>query len=205
MKHYHINDHDVTFDPDKHQYVVDGFKVTNISKIVDSIYPRDHKKIDPEILKLAAEKGIELKNMIDNFEAHGLKTYHKEMQGYLALKTQHQFTVLAHDVVVLLYHHGAVIGAGSFDMVVKSPYMKGQGLADVKRMKHINEQRLTLQLNLYKLAYEQTYKQKLHYLKCIHIRNYQHQYLDIMIDQDTAKDALNTYVEKHPINHQKYI
>jgi len=205
MKLYHINDHEVTFDPKEHQYTVDGFKVTNISKIVDEIYPRNHKNIDPDILKMAAEKGIELKHMIDNFEKQGVKTYHKEMQGYLALKTQHQFTVQAQDIVVLLYHHGAVIGAGSFDMVVESPYMKGKGLADVKRMKHINQQRLTLQLNLYKLAYEQTYKQKLHYLKCIHIRNRHHQYLDIMIDKNATTAALNRFIEKHPINHNQYV
>ncbi len=205
METYRVGDHDVTFDPSEHRYWVDGIEVASVSQIVQTIHPRKTKNIDPEILKKAAQRGNELHDMIEHYERHGIKTYHPEMQSYLALKTQHQFDVMESEPLVLLHVDGAVIGAGRFDMVVRSPYIKGEGIADVKRMAHLDEQRLRLQLNLYKLAYEQTYKRKISYLKCIHIRNRHHRYVDILIDKTLAKDALDAYLEKHPIDFRAYL
>lgn len=205
MIHYEINDYTVAFDPENHDYFVDGIKVASVTDIVDEMLPRTFKKVDPEILKKAALRGLELHDMIENYERHGTKVYHKEMQGYLALKTQHQIHVLENEKLVLVHHHGVVIAAGRFDMIVESPYIKGLGIADVKRMAHIDELRLKLQLNLYKLGYEQTYKQKISYLKCIHIRNRYHQYLDIPKDKNHTLDILDAYIEKHPIDYTMYL
>ena len=76
---------------------------------------------------------------------------------------------------------------------------------DVKRAAHIDEKRLTLQLNLYKLGYEQTYKEKINYLKCIHIRNRYHRYLDIPKNKEFTKETLDKYIEKHPIDYTRYL
>lgn len=201
MKYYTINDYTVGFDSETHQYLVDGKPVVSISQIVSSIYPLHYKNVDPELLKKASEKGNQLRDMIEAFERFGNKTYHPEMQGYLALKNQHQITVVESEKIVLLYHHGAVIAAGTFDMIVESPYIKGLGIADVKRMRFLHEERLKLQLNLYKLAYEQTYKKRINYLKCFHIRNRYHAYIDIAVDVDFTKKVLDRYITKNPIDY----
>lgn len=125
MKQYTIAGHNVHFDPIEHRYIVDGFPVESISKIVDDRFPRNVKNIDPEILRMAAEKGNQLHDMIEQYERFGTKTYHPEMQGYIAVKNQHQIDVIDNEIIVLLHHHGVIIAAGTFDMIIQSPYMKG--------------------------------------------------------------------------------
>lgn len=203
--HYEIGDYTLDFDPENHDYYVDGDKVASVSDIVDELFPRSMKKVDPEILKKAAERGTELREMIENYERRGGKTYHKEMHGYLALKTEHQIQILETKIPVLIHHHGVVIAAGRFDMLLKSPYIKGNGIAQIKRAAHIDKKRLELQMNLYKLGYEQTYKQKIHYLKCIHIRNRYRSYLDVMKHKALTFDKLDAYIENHPIDYTKYL
>ena len=199
-----INDHVVTFDPHHHQYTVDGVNVVSVTQIVDALMPKMYQRVDPEILRIAALRGTELHDMIERFETKGEKTYHVEMQSYLSLKAQHQFQVIDNEKIVLIYDGGQVVAAGRFDMIVKSPYIKGLGIADVKRMAHLNEERLKLQLNLYKLGYEQTYKKKIHYLKCIHIRYQHHQYVDVMVDANYVKTMLRRYLSLNPIHHHPW-
>ncbi len=204
MEHHRIGEHDVTFDPINHQYTVDGTPVFSVTQIIDEILEKPYKNVDPVILEKAAEKGLHLHDMIEHYERFGKKTYHPEMQGYLALKTQYQINVLKSEQIVLLYHNGIVIAAGRFDMVVSSPYMKGLGIVDVKRMAHLDEPRLKLQLNLYKLGYEQTYKENIDYLKCLHIRNRYKRYVDVSVDRAYANKLINLYLNKHPIDYSKY-
>ena len=200
MKTYQLNDHTITFDEAQHQYWVDGYRVYSISQIVRILLKAPYKNVDEAILKIAAEKGNALRERIARYERYNEKNYHPEMQGYIRLKHQHQFTVLTQDPLVLLFHQGCVVAAGRFDMLVSSPYIKGIGLADIKRMAHIQEDHLLLQLNLYKLAYEQTYKKRIHYLKCIHIRNREAAYLDVLVNPAYTKKMLDDFVKTHPIS-----
>ncbi len=204
MGEYHINEHHVLFNANNHQYIVDGREVISVTQLVDEMLDKPYKNVDPLILEKAAQKGQALHDMIEAYEKHGHKTMHVEMQSYLSLKNQHQIDVLENEKIVLLYVSGIPVAAGRFDMVVSSPYIHGLGISDVKRMAHLNIKRITLQLNLYKLGYEQTYKKRIDYLKCMHIRHRHHQYVDISINADLAKEALETYLEKHPIDYDSY-
>ncbi|MFP4078546.1 MAG: hypothetical protein ACLFUQ_05345 [Candidatus Izemoplasmataceae bacterium] len=204
MEYYTVQSHEVAFDPVKHRYWVDRRLVASISTIVDTVYPRTMKKVDPKILEKAAERGNRLHDMIEDYERHGKKVYDAEMQSYLALKRQHQIEVKENEVLVLLFHDGVPIAAGRFDMIVFSPYIDGHGIADVKRALHLDEDRLSLQLNLYKLAYEQTYRKKIHYLKCMHIRNRYYKYLDVLVNKRFTLDAIEKYLKRHPIDYTSY-
>jgi len=205
LVHFELGDYVLDFDPVNHEYFVDGEKVASVSDIVNDLYPRSMKNVDPEILKKAAERGSELREMIEHYERSDQKIYHKEMHSYLSLKGEHQIQVQNTKVPVLIHHHGVVIAAGRFDMVVKSPYIKGEGIAQIKRAAHIDKWRLELQMNLYKLGFEQTYKQKIHYLKCIHIRNRHREYIDVMKNKKRTLDMLDTYIERHPIDYTRYL
>lgn len=189
--------HTIQFDSIKHQYHVDGKPVVSVSQLVERAMPRKTKRIDPDILAKAAQKGQALQAMIKDYELHGMKIAHHEMQSYLTLKRQHQFDVKSLDHTVLLKHHGVVIAAGTFDLLVRSPHQPGLGIVQIKRMRHLDLPRLRLQMNLYKHAYEQSTKQKVHYLKCIHIRGHEAQYLDIPNDPNCAKACLDDYFDKH--------
>jgi len=205
METYIIDDYEVMFDKVNHEYFVDGHKVASVSQIVRELLKPPYKNVDPEILKKAAEKGTALHDMIEQYEVNNIKTYHPEMQSYITLKRQHQFEVKESETIVLIRHHGAIIAAGRFDMVVESPYLNGLGLVDIKRMAHLKEDHLKLQLNLYKLGYEQTYKKRITYLKCAHIRNKYHQYVDVPIDASYVNTMLDQYVKEHPIDYTKLI
>ncbi|MFH5882259.1 hypothetical protein [Liberiplasma polymorphum] len=201
MEHYYIDDRCIRFDSVNHAYFIDDKPILSISQIVRELYGNPYKRVDPEILKKAALKGNALKDMILDYETHDIKTFHVEMQGYIAIKRHHQFVMIESSPLVLLKHHGAIIAAGRFDMIVQSPFIDGLGLVGIRRMAHIHEEQLKLQLNLYKLAYEQTYKKRVSYIKCIHIRNRNHTYLDIAVDSSFVKEKLDLFVKTHPIDY----
>lgn len=195
METYDIQGYLVTFNNADHQYTVNGKAIISVTQLIDRLLGKPYKRVDPVILEKAAQRGNELHDMIERYERFGEKTMHKEMATYLGLKKQHQFDVLESEKIVLIMRYGQVIAAGRFDMVVSSPFIKGQGIADVKRSLHLDETRLKLQLNLYKLGYEQTYRKKIHYLKCLHIRNRQGNYLDVPTDRAYVETMLDHYLD----------
>ncbi len=195
---YDIQDYVVTFSDVDHRYTVNGKPVISVTQLVDALLGRPYKRVDPTILEKAALKGTQLHDMIERYERFDERTIHPEMATYLSLKKQHQFDVVESEKIVLIQQFGQVVAAGRFDMVVQSPFIKGLGIADVKRSLHLDETRLKLQLNLYKLGYEQTYRKKIHYLKCLHIRNRQGEYLDVSVDPEFVVSMLRRYLEKHP-------
>jgi len=196
-----LNDYIIEFEPIKHQYTVNDKKVMSVTQLIDVVLGKPYKNIDPEILQKAADKGTALHDMIERFERFGDKTPSTEFRSYLALKGQHQVDVLENEKVVVIEAYGVPIAAGRFDMVVKSPYMDGFGIVDVKRTLNLNEERLKLQLNLYKRGYEQTYKKKIKYLKCMHIRNHYFNYVDVLVDPAYTEAMIETFLTHHPIKY----
>lgn len=187
----------VTFDPETHQYTVDGKDVKSVTQLISDMLPKTYKNVDPSILKKAAEKGIALHDAIERFERFGEISPIQEFKSYLHLKRFHAIHVLESEKIVVVSHHGVPICAGRFDMVIESPHLKGKGIADVKRTAHIFDTHLRLQLNLYKLGYEQTYKEAIHYLKCLHLRYDHANYLDVSVDKDLVKKTLDAYYNKY--------
>lgn len=196
-----LNDYIIEFEPVNHQYTVNDKKVMSVTQLIDGVLGKPYKNVDPVILQKAADKGTALHDMIERYERFGEKTSSTEFRGYLALKGQHQIEVLESEKVVVIEAYGVPIAAGRFDMVVKSPYMEGLGIADVKRTMNLNEERLKLQLNLYKRGYEQTYKKKIKYLKCMHIRNRYFNYVDVLVDPLYTETMIEKFLIQHPIKY----
>lgn len=194
-----VGEHLVTFDSETHTYAVDGKPVISVTQLIKDVLPQTYRNVDPEILRRAALRGTELHDAIEQFEVAGEMSDLLEFKYYRKLKRQHQFEVKKSEQMVVIKHHGMIICAGRFDMVVKSPHIKGKGIADVKRTAHLFQDHLKLQLNLYKLGYEQTFKEPIHYLKCIHLRNHHHEYVDVSVDAKFVKYYLDMYVDKHEL------
>lgn len=196
---YQVGEHEVIFDSDAHTYEVDGKLVISVTQLIKDVMPNTYKNVDPEILKRAALRGTELHDAIENFEVNGEPSELLEFKYYRKLKRQHQFEVKTSEQIVVIKHHGIVICAGRFDMIVESPFIQGKGIVDVKRTAHLFVDHLKLQLNLYKLGYEQTFKEPIHYLKCIHLRYHHHEYVDVSVDAKFVKHYLDAYMDKHNI------
>jgi hypothetical protein len=193
VEHYLIE-----FEEESHQYYVDHIPVISVTQLIKELLPSPYKRVDPTILARAAERGTELHDAIEHFEKTGEVSHLTEFKNYLKLKKQHQIDVVNNEQIVVISHLGVVIAAGRFDMVVTSPFMKGFGIVDVKRMAHLHPTHLALQLNLYKLGYEQTYKTPIAYLKCMHLRGHHYEYVDVLFDKVLIQKYLNKYVDLHP-------
>ena len=198
MKTTLYDDYEVKLDPE-HHYIVNGKKVDSISYIINALCKKPYKKVPEERLEIAKEKGLNLKTIIFNYEKDNITITHPELTSYKALKKQHQFDVLECEKVIILKHQGHIIAAGTLAMLVRSPFIKGLGIAIIKRSQHLDQERLKLQLNLYKLGYEQTFKKRVRYLKCIHIRHRYHNYVDVSIDTEFTKRMLDWFIELHPL------
>jgi hypothetical protein len=193
-----VEDYYIEFDKETHQYWVDHVPVISVTQLIKEILRSPYKRVDPSILARAAQRGTELHDAIEHFEQTGEMSHLSEFKNYLKLKKQHQLDVVKSEQIVVISHLGVVIAAGRFDMIVTSPFVKGHGIVDVKRMAHLHPKHLSLQLNLYKLGYEQTFKSPISYLKCIHLRGDHYEYVDVMFDKVLLQKSLNTYVDLHP-------
>jgi len=198
MKEIHqVGEHTVTFDKASHTYEVDSKPVISVTQLIKEVLPQTYKNVDPDILKRAALRGTELHDAIEQFEVNGEFSELLEFKYYRKLKRQHQFEVKKSEQIVVVKHHGIILCAGRFDMIVESPFIQGKGIVDVKRTAHLFSDHLKLQLNLYKLGYEQTFKEPIHYLKCIHLRFHHHEYVDVSVDSKFVKHYLDLYMDKH--------
>ena len=81
-------------------------------------------------------------------------------------------------------------------MIIKIQNEEGLGIGDIKRTYQLHMNHLKLQLNLYRLGYMQSYGKEITNLKCIHLRKWLYDYVDVSIDENYARRALTTYLEE---------
>ncbi|MBU1144148.1 MAG: hypothetical protein KKH92_10975 [Firmicutes bacterium] len=188
-----INGRTVEFIHETHEYFIDGIKVPSVTQVVAAVLPNQYKDIDKAILKQAADKGIALHREIENYEKDNLKGYTQEFNNYLYLKRMHQFQPIENEVLIYIELDGIPLCAGRLDMIITSKEFDGIGIGDVKRTANIHFEHLKLQLNLYALGYEQSYSKKINFLKCIHLRYSQANYLNISLDLDYAIEKIKEF------------
>jgi hypothetical protein len=188
-----INGRKVEFIFDTHEYFVDGIKVPSVTQIVASVLPNQYRDIDPSVLKHAADKGIALHREIELYEKENIKGYTEEFNNYLYLKKMYQFQPIENEVLIYIESDGIPLCAGRLDMIITSKEFEGLGIGDVKRTANIHFDHLKLQLNLYALGYEQSYNKKINFLKCIHLRYSQRNYIDIKLDLEYAENKIKEF------------
>ncbi|MCF7930787.1 MAG: hypothetical protein K9L02_04715 [Acholeplasmataceae bacterium] len=188
-----INGKTIEFIEDTHEYYVDGIKVPSVTQIVASVLPSQYKDIDPAVLQRAADKGISLHKEIELFETTGIVGNTEEFKNYLRLKRTNQFYATENEVLIYIEYEGKPVCAGRLDMIIQSEELQGLGIGDIKRTYNIHHEHLKLQLNLYAIGYEQSYLKEIKYLRCIHLRNGESNYIDIPIDFSYASNKLKEY------------
>ncbi|MFU8793630.1 MAG: hypothetical protein ACNA7K_06350 [Acholeplasmataceae bacterium] len=178
------------FIPKTHTYIYDGMIIPSVSEIVAKLFPSTYKDVDPFVLQQAANKGILLHKEIERYETEDVKGHSEEFKNYLKIKKNYDFKVIDNEQMILIEHEGQPLCAGRLDMIIDSMQETGIGIADIKRTYDLHMDRLMIQLNLYKIGYEQTYQKEIHYLRCIHLR-YQHfSYVNVPIDTDILKQLI---------------
>ena len=188
-----INGHILEFIPETHQYLVDGVLVPCVSNILAYKF-NDYAGVSREVLNRASEKGTELHKAIEDFEKEGKESDLKELKNYLFLKRQYGFENIANEVPVLYENGGKVLFVGTLDQVIK---LNGKlGINDFKRVSAPNKEKIAYQLNLYKMAYEQSYKQKIEFLSFTHLREDVRKFRHLPINEEMTIELLNEFLEK---------
>lgn len=174
---------------DIHLYLVDGVPVKSVTQLIGYKFKDEYKDVDANTLKQASVRGTAIHKVIEDYCTQGIESDVPELKGFKTLQKLYKFDVLANEVPVILEDKkGEVIGAGRLDIVME---MGGKiGGADIKRTYTLNKEKLGYQLNLYRIAYRQSYGTEWEFLKGIHLRYYEktgelkRQMVDIPINED---------------------
>ena len=188
-----INGHELEFIAETHQYIVDGILVPCVSNILAYKF-NDYSGVSREVLQRASEKGTELHQAIEDYEQQGITSDLREFKNYLFLKKQFKFENIANEVPVLYERGGRVLFTGTLDQVIT---IDGKlGINDFKRVSAPNKEKIAYQLNFYKMAYEQTYGEKIDFLSFMQLREDVKKFNELPIDEETSINLLNEFLEK---------
>ena len=157
---YSIRGHLVVFHEESHEYFVDGVKVPSVTEILGR-YSRlhgldDYSGIPDDVHRRAAARGTALHKEIEEYEKHGVRGFSEEFRNYLMLKGRHGVKVESSELPVLIFDgSGKPVCAGRLDLLAT---INGEAaLGDIKRTSRLYPAKVSLQLNLYRIGYIESY------------------------------------------------
>ena len=104
------------------------------------------------------------------------------MRGFKFLQRQYNFQTLESEVPVILFSGAEPVAAGRLDLVIQIDGFLGG--ADIKRTAVLDKNYLFYQLNLYRLAYLQSYGIGWKFLRGIHLREEKRKFVEIPLADD---------------------
>lgn len=177
-----------------HTYLIDGIEVPSITQILQKRFSKKYDGVDPETLERAAAKGTQLHDDIEALCKGEEVNDSQEVRDFRFLKRIYNFDVLENEVPVILERNGEPVAAGRLDLVIQE---EGKlGLADIKRTYNLDIDYVGYQLNLYRLAYQQTYEAKIDILRAIWLREGKRQYRRILVNEELAWEAVEQFYRK---------
>ena len=186
-----INGYSLEFDEDTHTYLVDGVIVPSVTQIVKKQFGKMYENVPPAVLKRASERGLAVHEAIETYCKTGEKVEMEELDGFIRLVEQSKITVLANEVPVLFVKERPLF-AGRLDM-----YIEKQGandgdfaIADIKTTYRLDNSYLGYQLNLYRVAFEQSYKMDITKLYGMHLRDKTAKLVEIPINDFLVREVL---------------
>lgn len=193
METWIINGRTIEFDPEYHIYLVDGVIVPSVSEILKSKFD-DYSCVSRAVLEQASARGTELHKSIELYETTGQRSNLQEFRNYLFLKNHIGFTNISNELPVIYEEDGRVLFAGTLDqLIVKDGEY---GINDFKRVSAPNKEKIAYQLNLYKIAYEQSYHQQIKTLSFMQLREDTRRYIPLPINEQSAKELLKKYYQE---------
>lgn len=177
-----INGKELEFIEDEHIYLVDGVIVPSVTQILSYRFGGKYSCVSPAVLQRAAEKGTLVHEAIEMYCKTGEEIELPELRNFKFLQRAYGFKVLDNEVPVILENkEGEVIGAGRLDLVLE---LDGKvGGADIKRTSVLDKEYLAYQLNLYRLAYRQSYGIEWEFLRGVHLRDDVRKFVEIPINE----------------------
>lgn len=162
----------IEFIEETHTYLVDGIIVPSVTTIIKNIFPDKYKGINTKILQKKAEFGTKGHSIIEMLgktkttenEAYDeiLRQYNSHeinqdmfisLREYIRLCKKYQIEVLENEVMVNYEYEYA----GTLDMIANVNNKKS--LIDIKFTAELDEEYLSWQLGMYKLAYGEEFEE----------------------------------------------
>ena len=151
-----IRGHTLEYFEDEHLYLVDGLVVPSITQLLKVRFGNKYEHIRRDTLKRASEAGTQVHDAIQRLCEDGEVSDLPEVRNFMFLQRQYGFEVIENETPVILSVLDEPIAAGRLDMVIR---MDGKiGGADIKRTSSLDKEYLFYQLNLYRIAYRQSYE-----------------------------------------------
>ena len=190
-----IAGHTLEYLDDEHMYLVDGVIVPSITQLLKVKFGNKYQGIDQAILKRASDKGTEVHEAIERFcLSHGEDVADlPEVRNFRFLQNMYKFEVIGNEIPVILFNGGKPISAGRLDLVLRIG--DDIGGADIKRTSTLDKEYLAYQLNLYRIAYLQSYGIEWKFLRGIHLRDDVRKFVPIPINEEIAWDLIHEYQE----------
>ena len=186
-----LGEHTLEFLQDGHIYLVDGVMVKSITQILKTRFGGKYKAVDTRTLQAAADMGTATHKAIEDYCKEGIESDIPELRGFKWLQKQYGFKVLENEMPVILFDDDEPIAAGRLDLVLE---MDGKiGGADIKRTSTLDKEYLGYQLNLYRIAYRQTYGIEWEFLRGVHLRETTRKFVEIPINEPMAWDLVKEW------------
>lgn len=197
MKTWQLGNHTLEFIEETHTYVCDGLIVPSVSAILKSKYD-DYVGVSKEVLNRAAQLGSQLHLEIELLEKEGKESDLREVKNYLFLKKHYKIENLENEIPIIYEKDGEVIYAGTLDQLCR---VDGKlCINDFKRVSAPNKEKIACQLNLYKLGYENTYKEKIEMLSFMHLRDNTRKFYKLPVNEEYANSIIEEYLTKKKLD-----
>ena len=188
-----INGHTLEFDAESHIYLCDGCIVPSVSKILKSRFD-DYANVPRHIIEQASEKGTELHKAIELYEKTGAESELLEFKNYLFIKKHFGIKNISNELPIIYEERGKVLYAGQLDQIIE---IDGQlGINDFKRVSAPNKEKITLQVNLYKLGFEQSYHKHITKLSFMQLLENTRKFIALPINEKATKELLKNYYQE---------
>ena len=192
---WEINGHSLEFEDETHTYICDGIIVPSITQALKFKFKNKYAGIDKDTLQRASEKGTEVHEAIENWCRNGVDSDLPEVRNFKFLQAQYLFEVEDNEIPVILSMDDEPIMAGRLDLVIRQ-HAEGEfalGLADIKRTSSLDKEYLGLQLNMYRIAYQQCYNKEISFLRGIHLREDVRKFVNIPINEQYTWDFIKDW------------
>ena len=197
MQTWEINGRTLEFDPESHIYLCDGVIVPSVTQILKLQF-NDYQFVSRAVLEQASQRGTALHKAIEDFEQTGQESDLKEFKNYLFLKKHFNIKNISNEIPVIYEEDGRVLFAGQLDQIIE---IDGKlGINDFKRVSAPNKEKIAYQLNLYKIAYEQSYHKQIESLSFMQLREDARRFTPLPINEQATRNLIKIYYQEKQKN-----
>ena len=189
MEQWEINGGVLEYIDDTHTYLYDGVVLPSVTQLLKRKFECKYDGIPKSVLQRAAERGTALHKAIEDYEYQGIDVDLEELQNYKRLKEENGFSVMGNELPVVLFQDGEPVAAGRCDLFIANQGVFGLG--DIKRTYRLDRKYLAYQLNIYRVAFMQSYGVTIDFLRGIHLREEVAKYVEIPVDESLVNEILN--------------